>query len=132
MAAVASGKLVAADTSSLQRYLAGAPGDDVAAVSVALEDGSLCLPPIVLAEALSDPGLTPSKGRLVRALPLLEIVSGYWERAGLLRGTRRATGHKAFLPDVLIAQCCIDNKIPIITYDRDFRHFIAAGLKLVV
>lgn len=37
---------------------------------------------------------------------------------------------KAKLPDVLIAQSCIDHDIPLITYDRDFRHFVRAGLKL--
>jgi hypothetical protein len=38
---------------------------------------------------------------------------------------------KARLGDALIAQCCIDREIPLITRDRDFQAFAdAAGLDL--
>jgi predicted nucleic acid-binding protein len=89
------------------------------------------LPPPVLSEALSDPNLAVGKGERIRAIPLLEILDGYWERAGLLRGLVRAQGYKALLADSLIAQSCIDHDIPLITYDLDFRHFVHAGLKLL-
>ena len=37
------------------------------------------------------------------------------------------------LGDALIAQCCLDHEIPLLTRDRDFRSFAeAAGLDLVV
>jgi predicted nucleic acid-binding protein len=35
--------------------------------------------------------------------------------------------------DVLVAQSCLDHKVPLITRDRDFRHFARlAGLKLLL
>ena len=40
-------------------------------------------------------------------------------------------GRKAKLADCLIAQACIDNDAPLITYDRDFRHFESAGLRVI-
>jgi predicted nucleic acid-binding protein len=44
-----------------------------------------------------------------------------------------ATRRKARLGDALIAQSCIDQSIPLITRDRDFRAFaVAAKLNLVL
>ena len=63
-------------------------------------------------------------------MPLLEVHEGYWERAAALRLDLRRRDFKAKLADVLIAQPCIDHDVPLITYDRDFRHFSRASLKL--
>ena len=60
----------------------------------------------------------------------LELSAGYWARSGVLRANTLLAGHKAKLPDVLIAQSCIDHDVPLITHDADFRHFTRAGLKL--
>ena len=49
--------MIAVDTSSLVAYLQGDPGGDVDVVDAALADKRLVLPPIVLAEILSDPRL---------------------------------------------------------------------------
>jgi predicted nucleic acid-binding protein len=121
--------VVATDTSSLQRYLTRAAGEDTAAVAVAFDSRRLALPPPVLAEALSDSGLTFANAVRVRSIPLLTIHDGFWDRAGRLRASLRSDGYKARLADCLIAQSCIDHDIPLITYDRDFRHFQRAGLK---
>jgi hypothetical protein len=44
-----------------------------------------------------------------------------------------ATRRKVRLGDALIAQSCIDQGIPLITRDRDFRAFaVAANLNLVL
>jgi len=34
------------------------------------------------------------------------------------------------LADTLIAQICIDHDVPLITRDKDFRHFAKHGLRL--
>jgi len=60
-------------------------------------------------------------------VPLLEVASGYWQRAGALRAKVLAKRRKARLGDALIAQSCIDQNIPLITRDRDFRAFAAAA-----
>ena len=120
---------LAADTSSLQRYLAGESGTDTAVVEAALANGDLLLPPLVLTEVLSDPALSLASALRVREIPLLDVMPGYWARAGLMRAMLMP--RKAKVPDVLIAQSCIDHDIPLITYDRDFRHFRDAGLIVI-
>jgi len=65
-------------------------------------------------------------------LPLLQVASGDWQRAGVLRAKVLATRRKARLGDALIALTCIDQNIPLITLDRNFRAFAAtANLNLV-
>jgi hypothetical protein len=63
---------------------------------------------------------------------LVEIESGYWQRASELRAKVLAKRRKARLGDALIAQSCIDGDVPLLTRDREFRAFAeAAGLDLV-
>lgn len=124
--------MIALDTSSLIAYLRGDDGADVDAVEIALRSGQAVLPPIVLCELLSDPTLPESTSRIFRQLPLLPVVGGFWERAGLLRAKVIAKRRKAKLADVLIAQVCLDSDVPLITRDRDFRHFVRiSSLKLL-
>jgi predicted nucleic acid-binding protein len=123
--------MIAIGTSSLRRYLAGARGADVAAVERALEDEAAWLPPPVLTEILSEPSLTPEVVESLLRIPLLEIDSDFWRRAGILRSKLLAQGRKAKLADCFIAQSCIDHGAALITHDRDFRHFAPYGLELV-
>jgi len=59
----------------------------------------------------------------VLSLPLLPVDDDYWRHTGELRRSVLEAGFKAKLADALIAQVCIDNDVPLITYDADFRHF---------
>jgi hypothetical protein len=120
--------LIAIDTSSLRRYLSGEKGRDVTLVMAAIAEGRALLPPVVLCEAVSDPSLPSGLVDDISGLPVLELRDGFWNRAGILRA--RVTGRKAKLADVLIAQTCIDHRIPLVTNDRDFRHFVGHGLTL--
>jgi predicted nucleic acid-binding protein len=64
-------------------------------------------------------------------LPLIEIQPGYWQRANQLRAKVLAKHRKALLATALIAQSCIDHRIPLLTRDQDFQAFAgAAGLDL--
>jgi predicted nucleic acid-binding protein len=123
--------VIAADTNAIHDLFGAQSEPKTHLLRDAFREGRLLLPPPVLTEVLSEPDLPVFKGERVRALPLLEILDGYWERAGLLRGLILAERHKAFLADCLIAQSCLDHDIPLITYDLDFRHFIPAGLRLL-
>ena len=123
--------MIAADTSTWVAFLAGEPGDDTALLDQALHDRRVLMLPAVLAELLSNPDLPDDVSATLRELPLMEIESGFWERAGRLRSTVIARGRKARLGDALIAQSCLDRKIPLLTRDRDFRAFVeAAGLDI--
>lgn len=124
--------MIALDTSSLAHYLAGSQGADVEAVDVALAQNLACLPPVVLAELLSDPARPTALEKALLAIPLLDLQPGYWERAGRLRARVMGVGRKAKLADTLIAQACIDHQVPLVTRDGDFRHFVPAGLRLAL
>ena len=125
--------MTAADTSSWIAFLEGSTGEDVRLLDRALEDRQVVMVPVVLTELLSDASLPSNVVKAISDLPLLEVTSGYWRRAGALRAKVLATRRKARLGDALIAQSCIDQSIPLITRDRDFRAFVtAAKLNLVL
>ncbi|HYM61540.1 MAG TPA: PIN domain-containing protein [Thermoanaerobaculia bacterium] len=123
--------MIAIDTSSLRRFLAGETGHDVDVIRTAIVHGRGSLPPAVLCEVLSDPSLPAALIEDITSLPVLDVSEGFWHRAGLLRARLIKSGHKAKLADVLIAQSCIDHELPLVTHDRDFRHFSRHGLKLL-
>jgi len=122
--------LIAVDTSSLRRYFDGKRGFDVSRVVRAVDEDDLIVPPVVIAELMSDPALLLADAVTISELRMLEIRAGYWVRSGELRANTLRDGHKAKLGDTLIAQSCIDHNIALITNDVDFRHFVRAGLKL--
>jgi predicted nucleic acid-binding protein len=99
----------------------------------ALGHRQVVMAPPVLTELLSDPELSSSAARTLSDVPLIEIESGYWQRAGRLRARVPAKKRRARLGDALIAQSCMDARVPLITRDRDLRAFAeAAALDLVV
>ena len=93
------------------------------AVDLALEQQQAVLPPVVLCELLSAPRLPTRVRTLILQLPLLDVLDGYWERAGVLRARILAKRHKARIADALIAQSCLDHDVPLVSRDRNFRHF---------
>jgi predicted nucleic acid-binding protein len=123
--------LIALETSSMIAYLSGEPGVDVEAIDLAMQLKESTFPPVVVMELLSDHTLPQETVDFVRQIPQLDILAGYWERAGELRARLRRRGFKAHVADTLIAQCCLDHDVTLITRDRDFRHFVRfAGLRL--
>ena len=125
--------MIAADTSTWIAYLEGDRGDDAQVLDQALADRQVLMVPAVLTELLSDPKLASGVAQTLAAVPLIEITTGYWQRAGALRAQVLSKRRKTRLGAALIARNCIDFGIPLITRDRDFRAFAgAAGLDLVL
>jgi hypothetical protein len=125
--------MIAADTSTWIAFFSGAEGEDVERLDDALQDRAVMMPPPVLSELLSDPKLSAELEATLREVPFLGTSDGYWARAGRLRATVLARRRKARLGDALIAQSCLDHRLPLLTRDRDFMAFAdAAGLDLVV
>ena len=125
--------MIAADTSTWIAFLEGRNGEDAQLLDQALEDRQVLMVPVVLTELLSDPKLPPQVAETLSEVPMIEIATGYWQRAGILRAKAIAKRRKARLGDALIAQSCIDRGVPLLTRDRDFRAFAdAAGLDLVL
>lgn len=123
--------MIAADTSAWIDYSKGAPTSAAARLEACLKQGALVLPPPVLFELLSAPGLARAAELLIRELPRLENKDGYWERSGELRRALLEKGLKARSMDCLIAQSCLDHGVPLIASDKDYRHFGRFGLRLV-
>jgi predicted nucleic acid-binding protein len=123
--------MIALDSSAVIAHLSGADGAAARAAGAAFAARQACLPPVVLAELLSDPVLPAAVATLLKELPRLELTDGYWERAGTLRAKVLGRGLKARLADALIAQSCVDHHVPLVTADRDFRHFARHGLSLL-
>lgn len=124
--------MIAADTSSMIAFLEGERGDDVEVIQSALDHEQLALPPVVLTELLSDPAIPRSVRSVLAGLPILDIEPGFWERAGVLRAIVLKQKKKARTADALIAQSCLDQSTPLVTRDKDFRHFAGAvGLPLL-
>jgi len=125
--------MIAADTSTWVAFLEGGEGEDAQLLDRALEHRQVVMVPIVLTQLLSDPKLPSGVAETLSEVPLIEIESGYWQRAGTLRARALAKRRKARLGNALIAQSCIDRGIPLLTRDRDFLAFAeAAGLDLVL
>jgi len=125
--------VIAADTSTWIAFLEGRAGSDAELLDRALADRQVLMAPAVLTELLSDPDLPAEVAESLLQLPLMQLETGYWQRAGELRVKVLAKRRKARLGDALIAQSCIDREIALLTRDRDFRAFArAAGLDLVI
>lgn len=123
--------MIAADTSTWVAFLEGSEGEDARLLDEALDHKQVVMIPIVLTELLSDPKLPAGVAKSLSEVPLVELASGFWQRAGRLRAKVLAIQRKARLGDALIAQCCADHGVPLITRDRDFRAFATtAGLTL--
>lgn len=124
--------MIAADTSTWIAYFAGESGDDVALLDEALQNRQVVMVPVVLTELLSDPKLPADLAKLLGEIPQMEIESGFWERAGMLRAKVLGKKRKARLGDALIAQFCLDGQVALITRDGDFAVFGAGtGLKIL-
>src|SRR6202790_3825630 len=57
-------------------------GEDTQLLDKALEDRQVVMVPAVLTELLSDPKLPIGVAETLSDVPLIEIESGYWQRAG--------------------------------------------------
>ena len=113
-------------------FLKGDTGADVDVIDEALAHNQVVLPPVVLSELLSDPKLKDSVVAVLKQIPMLEVLDGYWERVGQLRSKVLKKGYKVRLADALISQSCIDHRTPLVTRDADFRHHAKlGGLELI-
>lgn len=119
------------DTSSLIAFLEGETGADIDLVDQAFSDEIGVIAPVSLSEILSDPKLPHDVRDTILQLPILPVLDGYWERAGLLRAKVLSKGRRAKLADTLIAQSCLDHGATLVTRDDDFKIFKqVAGLKM--
>ncbi len=125
--------MIAANSSSLVAYFQGLEGPDTQRIDAAFAAGDLRLPPVVVTELLSDPSpiFRDDLEEILNGIEMLEILDGYWHRAGTARRKILSHNLKCKVADALVAQSCIDYDVPLIARDNDFRHFAKfCGLKL--
>ena len=124
--------MIAADTSAILHFLHGYDSPARTAVHEFLVSELLVLPPPVVSELLSAIDPEPELESLLLGATQIELLPGYWERAGLTRRRLLSMGLKARLADTLVAQACIDADIVLLSGDTDFRHFSThCGLKVI-
>lgn len=121
--------MIAVDSSVVIAFINGESGRNEVPAKLeqldrSLAQGEVSLPPVVLSEVLCAKGLTSQFEQALLELPLLPEGPSYWERAGRTRAGLLRRGLKARLADTLIALSCIDNDVPLLTLDSDFRHFV--------
>jgi hypothetical protein len=123
--------LIVADSSVLIPWAEGNRSPLTELVDVHLVRGTLRVAPVTITELASPRVLEPGILAIADALTVLPIEPGFWKRAGLMRGRCLAAGRRARLADALIAQACLDARLPLLTADRDFDVFRdVAGLEL--
>ena len=125
--------IVAVDTCVLVDFQSGVINAPVLLLKEKLALRKVCVSPVVFTEFLSDPRIDRKEYEFFRGIKILEIGNGYWHRAGETRRVLLKKGLKSKLGDALIAQACIDNDVPLLTRDENFRHYEKhCGLKLVL
>lgn len=123
--------MIAVDTSTWINFYEQEDGAEVRSLIKALEAGSVVMLPPVLTELLSSIHLSEEDKRYLTLLPRVDLIGGYWERAGRIRCELLKKKYKARTLDCLIAQICMDHNIPLMSSDKDFRHFTKRGLILL-
>jgi predicted nucleic acid-binding protein len=119
--------MILADTSTWIAFIAGENSGDVRELDKALAGKLVLMAPVVMTELLSESKLPLAIQTTLLEIPLAEIYSGYWQRAGALRARILSQKRRSRLGDVLIAQTCIDHDVPLLTRDRDFRALAEAS-----
>jgi predicted nucleic acid-binding protein len=111
------------DTSAWVEYLRGPSEEIEEAIDLALEQGRAVTAGVVLTELLQgakDDAALRQVETLYEALPSLPIEDETWRKAGKLSYAYRKRGILFPLPDLLIAQLCIENGAGLLTTDRHF------------
>ena len=118
---------VVADTSVWVELFAGRPTPGLVD---ALRQGSVVLPPIVVAELIS--GARRARDRtailnLVEELPLHETPLDHWVRVGDLRRRLAERGIAVSTPDAHVAQCALERGAVLLTLDAVFARIAEAS-----
>lgn len=111
------------DTSAWVEYFRGPSRELGEIVDFALDEGRAIGAGVILMELLQGARDEPSMKKiehLFETLPLLDIGPDTWKAAGQLSNRYKKKGVVLPLPDVLVAQLCIENHAFLLTTDRHF------------
>ena len=123
--------MIAVDASVAIPWFEGRDYPEVRRMDELAQADQVVFPAVVITEILSGPVAPTDLAAVLDGLTVLTVADGYWTRAGQLRAEVLRSGRRARLGDALIAQACIDAKVPLLARDRDFEAFVEiGGLKL--
>jgi len=97
-------------------------------IEIALKEGRVYVPPIVVAELLSSTMRSVQRNELelfLRELAWCECDITHWIRVGALRASLAMNGYSVSTPDAHIAQCAIDLNAILYSKDAIFRKISA-------
>jgi predicted nucleic acid-binding protein len=99
-------------------------GEAVPLIDAAAKDGTIVVPPVVVAELMSG-AKTPEEraaiGELLQDSPLHPTPLAHWIAVGDLRRKLRRAGLAVTISDAHIAQCALDRDAVLLTRDAIFR-----------
>ena len=109
-------------------------GEDYPEVDIALKEGRIYLPPLVVAEILSATLTKKQTAQVVEflnELPICETTREHWYKVGSLRSTLKRKGISVSTPDAHIAQCCLDINGHLLSKDKVFQQIASVvGLRI--
>lgn len=113
---------VVVDTSVLIDYLTYVPSSSF---EQAMSDGSLVIPPLVVAEAVTGASTLEQRramGELLQDAPTHPTPLQHWIDVGNLRRLLASKGLNVTLPDAHVAQCALDLNAELLSRDTVFAH----------
>lgn len=127
--------VVLVDTTVWIDWLRGLKTDAASLLDELLEDGEAALAPVILQEILqgaASPRALHTLESRFGALPMLAADVSTYAEAGALYSRCRWRGYTPRSPhDCLIAQLAIENQLPLLHNDRDFKQFAQVEPKLL-
>lgn len=99
-------------------------GEDYLDVDIALKEGRVYLPPLVVAELMSGTLTKKQASRLLdflNELPICDTTREHWYKVGTLRAILKRKGISISTPDAHVAQCCLDIDGRLISRDKIFK-----------
>lgn len=111
--------MICADTNVFIDFFRNRSAKIAEALQKSLANRQLMMNPFVLSELLSSPKLPLKTEKYLVDLPRIEIETGFFLRAGLLRRKIYQVGRGVSISDIYIAQSCIDVQTPLLSTDQD-------------
>lgn len=122
-----------ADTSIWIDYFLGKPGDDLELFRNRLNEGQVVMAPSVLSELLSSTAMPATVEKALLEIRFATPSSHFWQETGKLQRHLAKLGTHATLADCLVAQSCLEHKLPLLTRNRAIIKFgPKVGLNLLL
>jgi predicted nucleic acid-binding protein len=104
-------------------WIDGLAGETIPEIEQAMEEGTMVLSALVIAELLSGQITLEQRGaigELLQDFPMHDTDLGHWMRVGGLRRLLAMNGVNVTIPDAHVAQCALDRDATLYSRDEIF------------